>query len=455
MKNGWVGNRRLQALVLAGEAVLVPEVVELEDAHVKDVKADWEVATDSGGTPLYLDSGGATIEATSAALIAEVANDGATLNNLTHIPTFNAVMVTWSGSRPEDIEIHNMVARMDPRRDGGQAKTVSVWEAQLFRVTRILQGGIEEGGFTVSPISRPVRVTASGEAPADFTFNFEALGGGGYPRVGLPPTGAVLTDANPRTMVRIIGLQSDGSPATNVAWMANSGQSEASSPGSYLAESVSVLRLSSAQAQEIGGTAYKLTTGADYPEFTLGQAEYVETVLTFDGGNEVPALSGSGSVVVVARGETPSDSAITYEISDDGGANWFECFDGDVLATDNSADGGGNLTAVNATGPWDIRVTLTPSTAADLNAPTVREFGLERVVSTILRGAAEFTGGARAIDVVTLKGEIAAAALRIAKAGENDYRDYGSNILARSHIGQITVRIWVADKDGSQLLRRE
>lgn len=454
MKAGWEGNLELQALVAAKDngAMLHPEIVEVEDSHIKDLKSEWSVASSSGGTPVYLDSGGATIQASNTALVAEVANDGSTLNNLSHVPTYHAVLVTWSGSQPEDIEIYNMVARLDPRRDGGVAKNVSVWEAQLFRVTRLLQGGIEEGGFTMSPISRPVRVDAAGEAAADFTFNFVGLGGHQYPRVGLPPTGG-LTDANPRTLVRIIGLQDDGSPATNVAWMANSGQSSATSAGVYTAEAVSVLSTPNVGATESGGSALRISTGADYPEFTLGQSDYTATVLTFTGANEVPDLTGAGDLVIVARGEEPSDSAITYEIDD--GTGYVECADGDIIGTDNTAQGGEDLSGVSTTGPWDIRVTLTPSTAADLNAPTVREFGVERIVSTWLTGAARLEGGHRQVEPVTLKGNIAEALLVIQKTGEQDFRDYGSNVLAENHIGEIHIRFWLAPTVRSDMDRRK
>lgn len=460
MKSNWIGNPALQALVRSGEAVLRPEIVAITDSSLKDLKSEWEAGTASGaGTAEYLDSG-VRIEAAPATAVPATANDGSDdIIALTPIPTSDVVVVEWIGAPPEK-EVYNLVARLDPRADGGQPKTVSVFRAQLSR----LDVWVEVPGSSAmmpQPISGWAEVAASGEIAANFTFSFRDLGlgaEGGYPKIGFPATRRregelddIPVTVYPAMMIQIIALKDTGEVADNVTWLSDAGQQSVTDGTTYIA--------TYKQIEAAPDDEYRLlvTPAANvFPEFTLNASEYADPVIiTFSGAQDIDDLTGSGDVAVVARGEAPGDSEITYEISDDAGANWFECFDGDLLATDNTAEGGGNLTSVSATGPWALRVTLTPSTNS-LNTPVVRTFGVEAPTSTWLTGAAELSGGLRTTDPQTLIGNIASAELLIAKTGEPDFRDYGSNILAANHIGAISVRIWVADvPDSGQLVRHE
>lgn len=456
MKAGLIGNPELQALVLARDPGLAvhPEIVAIEDEDVKVTAADWAEGTQDPLSSLeILQSGGAQLAAFTTDDLPANANDGTNVTRLTHIPTYDAVVVEWLDQGASDRELHNLVARLDPRRDGGQPKTVAEWRAQLFRVSEVLPGGIDEGGVVLLPISLEVVVSATGEVAADFTFNFQGQSGA-YPRVGPPATNAP-PNSRPLTLIRIIALRDDGSPADNVTWLADSGVTTQTDGTTYLATPYAVGRLLAVTGDHIGGSAHRLLPGGAYPEFTLNRVEHLAPAdVTFEGAAEVPDLSGSGALTIVARGETPADSELTYEISDDGGASWEECFDGDVIGEDNGAQGGGDLSAISTTGPWDMRVTLTPSSTGFLT-PVVREVGVQRSTSIWLTGRATLYGGHRQVDPVTLRGNIAAAELEILKSGEADYRDIGSRILSSYHIGEIQVRLWLGATERNSLPRRK
>lgn len=456
MRTNWEENVRLQALVRDGHAVLVPEVITIEDADVKDLESEWDAGSVSGGSVEVLSSGGARLTSTPTSVVPATTNDGADTTKLTHVAPFEAVLVRWT-SHPSDTEIHNLVARLDPRDDGGQPKTVSEFRAQLFRIAEYRSVG-PINAISIVPISAEVIVDATGEVAADFTFNFQGAGiYSPYPRIGDSPINGPTH--HPRTLVRIIALQDDGTVADNVTWLSESGGNDESGTG-WDAELVQLNAIDDVGNEDLGGSLYELdtTTPTVYPDFELNRTDYTAATITFSGtGVEIPDLSGTGDLKIVARGHTPSDSTLTFEIFD--GSSWVECFDGDVLGDDNSATGGGDLSGISTTGPWDIRVTLTPSTAADLNSPVVKEFGIERGDSTILTGAATISGDVRQVDPLTLVGNIAKASLLVKKLGEPDARDYGSDVLAENHIGQVYVRVWVADagagRDDAYLSRSE
>lgn len=455
MKAGWVGNLQLQAMVAArdGGVMLHPEVVQVVDSDVRVTKTQWAAGTVTGGSVETLEGGGARLLSTATSLIPATVNDGTNTTQLTHIAPFDVVLIEWLDAAAEDREIHNLVARLDPRRDGAQAKTVDTWICELFRVAEVVDEG--EGIYALEALSPPVRVTATGEVAADFTFDFQGFSGP-YPMVGPPPIGTTDPFARPLTVIRISALRSDGTVADNVTWLSDSVEGESKTDGStYLATHYTGTAVSGLGQEYAGGNVFAFaTTVASFPEFTFNRTDYTAATITFDGANDFDDQPGTGDLVIVAQGETPSDSVLTYEISDDG-VTWEDCFDGDEIGVDNAAQGGGDLTSISTTGPWRMRVTLTPSTAADLNTPAVRALGIERVVSTFLTGAAHLVGGHRQIDPVSLVGNIATAELVVEKAGEPDYRDYGSDVLARNHIGDIHVRLWLADTERTVLARSE
>lgn len=455
MKSGWVGNVELQAMVAArdGGVALHPEIVAVTSSDVRVTPSQWAAGSATGGSIEFLASGGARLASTATSLIPATTNDGTNSTALSHIAPFDAVLVEWLDSGAEDREIHNLVARLDPRRDGGQPKTVAFFAAALFRVAEIRE---ESDGlvYVLEQLGPAPVIAATGEAAADFTFNFQGFNGA-YPIVGQRPTGPGPDTRRPLTLIRITALRSDGTVADNVTWLSDSVEAANKTDGAiYSATHYTVEPIAGLGHEEVGGNAFFISTEvASFPEFTLNRAAYDTGAIEFASAVDFNDQPGTGDLVIVARGETPSNSVLTFEIDDGGG--YVECFDGDIIGADNTAQGGADLSGVSTTGPWDMQVTLTPSTAADLNSPVVRAIGIERIASTFLTGAAYLDGGHRQIDPVTLKGNIASAELVVLKTGEPDFRDYGSNILASNHIGDIEVRFWLADVGRTVLPRSQ
>lgn len=442
MRGGWVGNKALQAAVRDGTAKLIPEIVEVVDSHVKLTDAQWDAGTATGSVVNAL-RGGLTITASSTGAVTQSSDDSTEVTGLSQTTPFDVLIVEWLGAGSADREIESVVARLDPRADGGAAKTVDRFVCQLYRV---VEGGNPGSDTTVVPISAPKSVDATGEVAADFTFVFR-LTGGGAPKVGQPPVGG----GNPVTMVRIWALQDDGSAADNVAWLADSGITTHTNASTYSVTHHTADYFVGGGAN--GGSVYELSTVvANMPRFTINRASYSAASVEFTSAAAVPDLSGSGPLVIVARGSLPNDSSLTFEIDDGGG--YVECVDGDIIGADNTSTGGSDLSGVSTTGPWDINVDLTPSTDT-FSGPTVIEFGVERTNSTFLRNAAEFSGGSRKVNIPSLKASIPRAQLRILKTGEKDFLDYGSALLSRNHTGQVAVRAWIGDPTEVHVQRKD
>lgn len=442
MRDGWEGNKALQAAVKDGTAKLIPEVVEVVDAHVKVTDGQWNAGADTG-VVVDAPSGGVTIGGTGSSAIAQNSDDSTEVTGLSQTVPFDALVVTWSGPDASEREIERVVAHLHPRADGGQPKTVDRFVCQLFRV---VEGGNPGSDTTVVPISVPKAVDAAGSSAADFTFTFYSSGGAA-PKAGPPPANG----SRPQTLIRIWALQADGSQADNVAWLADSTITGGISGTTYSVLHHTAQQLIGSGAQ--GGSVYLLSTAvANMPRFSINRVTYASASVEFTSSAAIPDLSGSGDLVVTARGSQPHDSSLTFELDDGGG--YVECVDGDVIGQDNTPSGGSDLSGVSTTGPWDAKVTLTPSTDT-FSGPTVREFGIERTNSTFLNAAGELLGGARQVDPLTLKASIPRAQLRILKTGEKDFLDYGSALLSRNHTGQVEVRVWVGDPTGVHVKRKD
>ncbi len=453
MRTGWADNPRLQDLVQRTDpgAHLLAEVVTVADSGVKVLQSDW-VAGTTTGTIDYPESGGARLNAGTNADITQTSDDGTEVSQLTPIPNFDAILIEWTDAQAEERELKNFVARLDPRPDNGQDKDVAEWRAQAFRVVEL---GPEDDRLVVMPISREVIVVSVGEAVANIDFDF--WDGNEYPRIGPPPTYdedySESRDTYPRTIIRIIALDSDGNPATNVAWMADSTLTGSISGGVYVVSHYEFGEPDSRAGDETGGAVWSLfSLAGNMPRFTLNRPTYSAGSVTFDGGEAIPDLSGTGDLEIVAHGRTPSGSSLTFKIWN--GAAYVECKSADLIGVDNSDQGGEDLSGVSTTGPWDIQVLLTPS-ASGRSTPTAREFGVRRVATTNLSGLATINGGQSRVEPMSLKGNIPKAEITILKTGARDFRDYGTTILAKNHIGEIEVRLWIGDPSGVYLDRSE
>lgn len=450
MRAGWEGNERLQDFVrrVDSGASLIAEVVAVEGHDTKRTKSQWAAGSPSGGSIDVLDDGGVRLGEAQSTLVTHGPDDGTATTGLTSSPPFDTLVVEHLGSGAESREFHTLTARLDPRADGGQPKTVDHWIAEAYRISRIEGADIVH----VELIARSGPVDATGEVAADFDFAFQPVSGR-FPVAGLPPEGD--EDARrPKTMFRILALQADGSIADNVSWLSDSAAgSQITDSSTYLVTHYSVIEATSEESARQGGSVFELGGVVNnMPDFTLTRANYPNTVVvTFSGAADIDNITGSGDLRIVARGEEWGDSSLTWEIWD-GTSSWVECVDGDVLGQDNrvTIDGvvyGSDLSSIPTTGPWDVRVTLTPSTNG-LRSPVAVEFGIERVSTTSLAGAATFHGGIQQItDLTTLVAAIPSAQIRIPKTGEKDYRGYGTELVVAHHTGDVEVRVYVGDRN--------
>ncbi len=454
MRTGWADNPRLQELVQRTDpgAHLIAEVVTVNGSDVKDLQSEWSDGTIAGGSVSFPISGGARLADGTVAAITQNSDDGAEVAGLSPLPVFDAILIEWTGTDPEEREIKNLVARLHPRPDGGEDKTVAEWRAQVFRVS---ERGPEDDRMVVWPISREVVVAAAGESVGDITFDF--WDGFAYPVVGPAPKYHDDYDAaratKPLTVIRVIALTSTGAPATNVAWMADSSLTGIIAGSGYRVTHFDFREPDTAEGNETGGAVWSTNSVVgNMPRFTLSAPTYVAASVTFDGANAIIDLPGDGDLEIIANGRTPFGSSLTYRIWN--GSAYIECKSGDLVGVDNSATGGSDLSGVSTTGPWLLQVALTPS-ANNRNTPTVREFGIRRVVTTELAGLATISGGRSKIDPISLKGNIPKAEITILKTGARDFRDYGTTILAENHIGDIEVRLWIGEPSGLLLDRSE
>ena len=456
MRSGW--NAKLRNLLHRADPALhlVAEVVKVIAADIRVTKDDWSGADSFTGFDV-LNSGGARLQLASTSAISQPSDDGALTTQLTSVPPLSALLIEWDQANAEEIEIGNLVARLNPRVDGGQPNEVYEWRAQLFRV---IERGPEIGRIVVIAISRIATVSAAGDLVSDITFDF--VREDRAPVVGAPPAYTFEDDpqknAHPQTLVRIWAVKTDGNPASNVAWMSSSAIGATLQASSYTVRHFTLLEGDSTFGREVGGrTVYSLSdTVAQMPRFTLNRATYTAATITF---SQTGKLIDLGAVPtqdpeIVASGQTPGDSTITYEIHD--GTAWVECFDGDIIGQDNRNDDGvgSDLSGVALQQTYQMRATLTP-TSSGFGTPIVRRLGVREVETTDLSGIATVQGAGWQVDPRTLKGNVPKAEIHILKTGERDYRYYGSELLSQHHIGEIELRVWVGDVTGVYLRRSE
>jgi len=456
MRSGW-GPRLRELLHRADPALaLIVEVVAVESSAIKDTREEWAAADATTGLEI-LPSSGARLEGDEGSIAEHTTDDGAEVDALSHIPPYSALVIEWSDDDAPEIELRNLTARLDPRADGGQPKEVAEWRAQLFTVAN---RGPEEDIVELVPISTESRVVASGEVASNVVFDFVGSWDGEGPKVGQGPEYArdygPARFARPITVVRIWALTEDGQPAGNVAWLADSAEGSSKTGSGYTVYHRTISPYADEfEAHESGARVILGGLVEMMPRFALGQATYEPATITFSGsGNRITALGTTGDHEIVFDGQLPGDSTILAEIQASGGGTWYECSDGDLVGEDNTATGGSDLSALTKAAAYNMRATLTPSSSGFLT-PVVRRLGVREITKQDLVGVTVVEGGGVQVDPRTLKANIAKATITVLKTGERDFRDYGTEILSRYHIGDIELRVWMGDPTGVYLSRRE
>jgi hypothetical protein len=239
-------------------------------------------------------------------------------------------------------------------------------------------------------------------------------------------------------------LKSDGSPASNVAWYSDSGESEPKTQNSHNLHGVQI------DLQEPG--AYVETGGASaisVPRVTIETDNVSAATITFTtNGLTLTGTVGSDEVIeCVGNAILPPGTSITYEINDTVASGWVEFSPGDAIGEDNAGIGGQDLSTVTVrTGnspDYHIRATLTPSGNV---SPILQELGARIVKRTAFYEVAEIQGGKVSVDPLTLKGEITEVQVTLPHEGVRDYTDEITTILKNNHIGSMELRLFWGDR---------
>lgn len=451
MRANYVGNTALQERLHRPdpEVRAIVEAVVVSNADTRETQDDW-AGSGSGLTRPQI--GGARLirdtDATHAQHDTASADQENVTTDLDNTSPWLMLELEWSEIDAPDFEIHQFTTTLDPDVDGS-GRDVSEFRAQLYRVATE-----SENEYRLQQISAQATATVSGNSQADFTFDFGGSEIGEPPEPGDSPTGEDDFDpaTNPITVIKVWAVDADGASAGNCAWV---GDNDDSASGTLVTDgstNVATARfrdlrsVDDARRVNTGGRFEKFGVGSGIPDFSLTGKTYTAATATFTGIDLGAAPASDTDLVVVAQGEEPSDSTLTWEISDDSGSTWTEVADGDVVGEDNTPDGN-DLSGVSRQQTYDMRVTLTPSSDGH-TSPFARRIGVEELTATNLDGVGSVqSAGNWSFDPVSLVGEIPEAKISLLKDGVRDYRSEGERLFAQNHIGEMDFRVWIGHPD--------
>lgn len=462
MRANYVGNTALQERLHRPdpEVRAIVEAVVVSQEDTRETQGEW-AGSGSGLTRPQI--GGARLirdtDATHAQHDTASADQENTATDLDNESPWFMLVLEWSEIDADDFEIHSLTATLDPDVDG-TGREVAEFRCQLYQSV-----AESDGSETVELRALGAQGVAevSGNSQSDFTFDLSGGEVGSPPEPGDSPGregggvgrggGTSENDpiTNPRTFIKIWAVDSDGAAAGNCAWVGDNDDSAASTlvtDGSTNTADASFLELRSLDnpRRNVGGEFEKFGNGDGIPDFSLDGIAYTEATATFGSIDLGSAPAADTDLVVVAQGEEPSDSSLTWELSDDGGSTWHTVADGDVIGEDNSPDGN-DLSGVSRQQTYDMRVTLSPSSDGH-TSPFARRIGVEEMTTTDLDQIADVEdAGNWSFDPVSLTGEIPEATISLLKDGVRDYRSEGERLFAQHHIGDMTFRVWIGHAD--------
>lgn len=439
---------RLHRATPAAYPIVEAVVVEEEDQKV--IQDDW-VASDSYTGYIALADGGAKLSGTEATMAEATAGTAEVITDLGDVEPFHVLQITWHQLRAEDYELQDLLLRLDPD-PADTGKLVTHWRVQLYRVHKLLKVGTME----LVPLGKPITVEQTGDSEQDVTFNFRSKNIGQGVKVGPPPIwgpegggyepGDVAT--KPQTVIVLYALKGEGESAGNVAWIGDSG-TNFKTTATYTVEHRRFGRYDTEATLQQGSRFMDLGLGTGLPRFRFRNLTYIEKTISFSGAGNRLDLGAvpTEEVECVAWGQTPADSAITYEIRVPAGT-WYEYVDGDLIGVDNTADGGMDLSAIPTNQQtYDVRATLTPGGVGDVVSPIVRRVGVRERESTMLLGIARIRNLYWKVDPITLRSAVTRATVIIDRDGITDYRDYGTELFSEHDIGEMEFRVWIGAAD--------
>jgi hypothetical protein len=416
------------------DVVPILELLRTEAEDIVDTRTEWLAATSTGGRRLV--AGGVTLAGSTTTHVQYATGSATTMAGLVNpygASVLQCAAVLWDGD-VADREVHAVTARLHPNVSGGGVNVVQ-WRMQAFRLMTVEANWV--GGpakrWHLQPITEAVTATA-GTVEADVTFELSSPA-----LVGLPPT--LIPDEEgsfpipgdapevSTTVIAIWGIQVDGSPATNVAWVGNDSVSSATvSGGSVRRYNLDV----PTEAGQFGPLAFRNSGASNgLPRFTVVGRSYSPIAIseTLDLG-----ATPTGTVEFVAEGRARGGSLL-FEVYN--GSTW-------VAYTDGDRAGFGATASVPVQQTYDMRVTLTPSTVG--SAPIAARMGARWVgLSEIVEDEIIFGEVAWAVDPLTGQSEIPETQITFPLTGRRDYRTLIEDTLASYDPSGLLFRVWVGD----------
>ena len=166
----WAADTKAQEMI---------EAVKIDQEAAKVLTSEWSGADEMTGFLALADGGLQLQHATSLTLDHSPADD-ADITDLDALTPVHAMFVEWGGADRDDMDIKNVLAKVDPDVDNGGREVIE-WICRLWRVSQV---GPPEDRVVLEPISN-ARFTETGNAIRTITFDFTTYGRSAP--VGAPP----------------------------------------------------------------------------------------------------------------------------------------------------------------------------------------------------------------------------------------------------------------------------
>lgn len=437
MRSGW--NPELARLLQRPEPIarVLTEAVVTTAEDVRSRREEWDAADSLTGLET-LASGGVRLSAGAAQQHASQTVRDSAIADLDRSAPYAAARLVWPADVDPETTIQRVRVWLNPDLSG-DGQEVAHWKCELHALVK--WGRIEASGFPSLQLAKIAEaIVPAGPAEGEVTFVF---GGEGAPRpaaiwpqnisrVHIPE--AYNHDV-PVTFVFIYALKSDGSPAGNAGWARADANPDPEQPSGVILEGAVLLDAPSDHRP----LTFADTAPVSWVPYVVAEFfEYQAATVAFTGaGNRIDlgAVPAADEVVeLVAQGETPGSTAITWEVLADNGVTWVPFRDGQL--TDE-------LPGVGRRQTYHVRAHLTPSANGDLT-PIARDLGARVLRRWLLDGlAAPRVTTGWAVDPRTLRGSIPEIEIDVIRDGVRDFRDFASLLASEHDPTDLEFRLWV------------
>lgn len=434
---------RLQRSDPTARVMIEADVTAAEDLRQR--KDQWNAADSLTGLTVYED-GRVQLSGSASTLFESTTGSGET-TDLNGVAPLDVARLNWTASQPDDIEVREITAHLNPKRSTSNPIEVAKWRLQLWAVTHVIRARDDAGVLVdyhrVTPLHAPLLKDVAGSGAGNVTFDFSTLSAKPRPKAIRP---ALVVDGqtfegalDPITFLVIMALKSDGSAAGNVAWTHDAGISSVSSAAGTMK---GVRLATSLGPPPVHAGDYKVTDLSTVPRCAVKAGAFVTATLGFTGaGNQIDlGVTPTADVQFRGHAEVPTGTSATFEVLADDAVTWRTYLDGQFTT---------DLVGVGKRQTYKLRCTLTTNGAGSLT-PTLVDMGVREVTRTDLSDVAELTSARWGIDPVTLKGEIPEAIIEARRDGERDFADAITTLLSQNAVGKLILRTWVGHPDLSR-----